>query len=99
MSYNIVNGAHLLNVMSLSSSPYIVVAPVPYPFTNPYAINGGLDCCKFYRKHYDAVNCLSSNATSISDPLACCTGGHIACPDLENGCKNHPLAHCNYWLS
>ena len=72
---------------------HLLSVPVPCPFTNPYAINGGMSCCKFYRQRYDATNCPGNNETSVTDPTECCTDGFIDCPDQTNGCKNNPLAN------
>lgn len=69
------------------------LGPQPCPKSNPYAINGGDTCCLYYRQRYDAGSCPGNNMTSIDDPVECCVGGHIPCPNTNGGCKNHPLAH------
>ena len=70
-----------------------IQGPQPCPTSNPYAINDGASCCKFYRQRYDATSCPGNNLTAINDPVECCTDGYIDCPRQFGGCKDHPLAY------
>ena len=65
--------------------------PTFCPATNPIAFNGGKSCCQFYRRRHDPDNCPGNDPLSINDVLECCKDGHIDCPDLSRGCKDHPL--------
>ena len=71
--------------------------PIPCPPTNPYAINGGQSCCKFYRQRNDPTLCPGNNHTSLTEPVECCADGYINCPDTDNGCKNYALANGIYF--